>query len=186
MSVYWHVTYVTRYDSGRDTYRSHLNTSRDAPTCPIRRFRNGAKGKGMTLMEQDTGRSSRCCPETRPLQRCMAQARMVVALKVKPKLAEIVERQWRGDFRTISDPTEIAQFEPEHQPVCILVGVDVFDPDALYRLTVTKQALASFEQPVICAVTTFMPGAYREFTIASGADECLTEADILIELEQPE
>lgn len=140
----------------------------------------------MTLMEPDTDNSRRCCPETRPLQRCMAQARIVVGLAINPQLAEIVSRQCAGIFRTIFDPAEIAAFDTEAQPVCVLVGVDVFDPDALSRLTATRDALSWCEQPVICAVTSFMPGAYREFTIASGADECLTEADILIELEQPQ
>lgn len=127
--------------------------------------------------------SARSYPETRPLQRCLDQSDVVVALGLNPQIADIIRRHWKGEFRTITGPHDVAHVGAPDLRVCLLVCVDVFDEHALARLIATRSALNFFHNARICAVTSFMPGAYREFTMASGADECLTEADILIELE---
>lgn len=62
---------------------------------------------------------------------------------------------------------------------CILVGADMFDAKSPSRIAETRKLVGTSRESHVFAVTSSMPGAYREFTKMSGADDCIIEAAIL-------
>lgn len=79
------------------------------------------------------------------------------------------------DFKEVSDFDE-SVLKPGVS--CIFVNADVFDEYASSRISEIKELTKDHSSTFIFATTSFMPGAYRELVMMSGADDCFLETKL--------
>lgn len=138
-------------------------------------------------MYYSTKSNSQADPEssqTTPLREVIAQADQIIALAVPARILEALHLRLTQDIRQIEDPSEIDPLSQPDASVVYMVGADVMDADACDRLTRVRNAIIPTGRAFVCAITSFIPGAYRDFTRSQGADDCITEANLLLELDE--
>lgn len=93
--------------------------------------------------------------------------------KVKPFLMDT------ATVTAYKEPADIHQFCGCISTASIIIGTDVFDAGSMPRLREARDELSHGTGTCVIAVTSFMPGAFREYAQRQGANLCVTEEQLL-------
>ena len=121
-------------------------------------------------------------PEGQTLQHYFLRSTQIICVALKEDLVIALDRRYRDRIRAIPDLAELPPHDTLANNFTYLVNADVFDPEATRRVSATRRLMSNGVHSVLFAVSSFLPGAYRDFTKACGADDCVNETHIFLSL----
>jgi hypothetical protein len=107
------------------------------------------------------------------------RAKQVIAVGIENKVLKMLAPHLSVPIQSYRDAEDFELIAKHDEPVFILIGVDVFDPDASKRTADIRELVRNHDDTFLLAMSSFMPGAYRELVMMSGADDCVLEAVLL-------
>lgn len=114
-------------------------------------------------------------PCEKRLYSCLNAGGPLITVGLGEHLVELLGSCPSALLTQLSSATDLLSLGDDAHTACIIVGVDVFDSDAMSRLQETCTGIQSWPDAFVIAVTSFMPGAFDEYMRHHGANLCVTE-----------